>query len=273
MERVSLIQRELIVRSASGLALGLAILGGIYLGNPYWFALCLLICMASLGEYYRMISQKGHVSRVVGFGAGISSLFAAVYSEDPAVLLPLLAAAPMLVLFVELARKHILGESHGITSSGGTAAGILYIVLPWSFMVVLRDHMWGTYLLVTLFACTWSCDVFSYLVGSRWGETPLCPTVSPKKTVEGFLGGLTGSLLCGGCLAYYWGMAPFSIILIALFCGTFGQVGDLAESLLKREAGIKDTGDLIPGHGGMLDRFDSILVNSVLVFFVFGVLW
>ncbi|HQL02214.1 MAG: Phosphatidate cytidylyltransferase [Synergistetes bacterium ADurb.Bin155] len=273
MERVNLFQRELIVRSASGLALGLAILGGIYLGNPYWFALCLLICMASLGEYYRMISQKGHVSRVVGFGAGISSLFAAVYSEDPAVLLPLLAAAPMLVLFVELARKHILGESHGITSSGGTAAGILYIVLPWSFMVVLRDHMWGTYLLVTLFACTWSCDVFSYLVGSRWGETPLCPTVSPKKTVEGFLGGLTGSLLCGGCLAYYWGMAPFSIILIALFCGTFGQVGDLAESLLKREAGIKDTGDLIPGHGGMLDRFDSILVNSVLVFFVFGVLW
>jgi phosphatidate cytidylyltransferase len=68
-------------------------------------------------------------------------------------------------------------------------------------------------------------------------------------------------------------MAPFSIILIALFCGTFGQVGDLAESLLKREAGIKDTGDLIPGHGGMMDRFDSILVNSVLVFFVFGVLW
>jgi phosphatidate cytidylyltransferase len=68
-------------------------------------------------------------------------------------------------------------------------------------------------------------------------------------------------------------MSPLPIIIIALFCGTFGQVGDLAESLLKREADIKDSGDIIPGHGGMLDRFDSILVNSVLVFIVFGVLW
>lgn len=273
MEQSRSSARDLAIRSATGLVLGLAILGGIYLGNPYWFALCLVICMVSLGEFYRMISRKGHVSRVVGFGAGVSSLFAAVYSNDPAVLLPLMAAAPILVLFVEVARKHILGESHGITSSGGTAAGILYIVLPWSFMVVLRDHMWGSYLLVALFACTWSCDVFAYLVGSRWGNTLLCPAVSPRKTVEGFLGGLAGSLLCGGALAYYWGMSPLSIIIIALFCGTFGQVGDLAESLLKREADVKDSGDIIPGHGGMLDRFDSILVNSVLVFIVFGVLW
>ncbi len=264
---------NLVARSASGIALGLAVLGGIYLGNPYWFALCFFICMASLAEFYRMISKKGHVSRIVGFGAGISSLFAAVYSNDPAVLLPLLAASPVLVLFVEVARKHVLGESHGITSSGGTAAGILYIVLPWSFMVVLRDHTWGTYLLITLFSCTWACDVVAYLVGSRWGSMLLCPSVSPHKTLEGFIGGLAGSLLCGGALAYYWGVAPLPIMIIALFCGTFGQLGDLAESLLKREAGIKDSGDLIPGHGGMLDRFDSILVNSVLVFVVFGVLW
>ncbi len=104
------------------------------------------------------------------------------------------------------------------------------------------------------------------------GSILLCPSVSPKKTVEGFIGGLTAPPLRRS-LAYYWGMAPLPIMIIALFCGTFGQLGDLAESRLLREAGIKDSGELIPGHGGMLDRFDSILVNSVLVFVVCGVLW
>ncbi|MDO9507917.1 MAG: phosphatidate cytidylyltransferase [Thermovirgaceae bacterium] len=264
--------KELALRSVSGITLAFAVLGGIYLGNPYWFALCFCICIGSLAEFYRMISKKFHVSRIVGFSLAVFILFAAAFSDDPAVVLPILAAAPLLVFFIEIARKHLFGESHGIASSGGTTAGLLYIVLPWSFLVMLRDHMWGMYLLTALFSCTWSCDVSAYLVGSRWGRTLLCPSVSPKKTIEGFAGGFAGSLLCGGALAFVWNIAPIPLLLIAFFCGTFGQIGDLAESLVKREVEIKDSGGLIPGHGGILDRFDSVLINSVLVFFVFGVL-
>lgn len=265
--------REFIERAASGIALVFAVLGGIYMGNPYWFALCFCICMGSLAEFYRMISRKFHVSRVVGFSLATVAIFAAKFSKDPAVILPILAAAPLLVFFIEIARRHLFSESHGLASSGGTVAGILYVVLPWSFLVMLREHIWGVYLLTALFCCTWSCDVAAYLVGSKWGRTPLCPEVSPRKTIEGFVGGFAGSLLCGGTLSFIWRLGPVPMLLIALFCGTFGQIGDLAESLLKREAAVKDSGDLIPGHGGILDRFDSILVNAVLVFIVFGVLW
>ena len=265
--------RELILRTASGVALVFAILGGIYMGNPYWFALCFCLCMGSLAEFYRMLSKKNHVSRIVGFAIAAATIFAAAFSNDPAVILPILAAVPLLVFFIEVARKHSFSESHGITSSGGTLAGILYIVLPWSFLVMLREHIWGIYLLTALFSCTWSCDVAAYLVGSKWGRNLLCPAVSPRKTIEGFVGGFAGSLLCGGALSFIWRLGPVPMILIALFCGTFGQFGDLAESLLKREANVKDSGGLIPGHGGILDRFDSILVNAVLVFVVFGVLW
>lgn len=266
-------ERELALRSASGAALALSILGGIYLGNPYWFALCFCICMGSLSEFYRIMSVRFHVSRVVGFSIGAATISAAAFCNDPAVILPLLSAAPILVFFIEIARKHLFSESHGLTSSGGTVAGLLFVVLPWSFLVMLREHLWGVYLLTALFSCTWSCDVAAYLVGSRWGRTPLCPGVSPRKTVEGFAGGFAGSLLCGGALSFIWRLGPVPMLLIALFCGTFGQLGDLAESLIKREAGVKDSGDLIPGHGGLLDRFDSILVNAILVFIVFGVLW
>jgi phosphatidate cytidylyltransferase len=124
-----------------------------------------------------------------------------------------------------------------------------------------------------VFACTWACDVLAYVVGSCWGNTPLAPAVSPKKSIEGFVGGLAGSLLCAGALSYLWEIRPVPLLLIGLFCGTFGQLGDLAESLLKRETGKKDSGSIIPGHGGMLDRFDSILVNASLVYLFFGVLW
>lgn len=273
MEPSKKFDHELIERTASGIALVFAVLGGIYMGNPYWFALCFCICMGSLAEFYGMISRKSHVSRIVGFSLAAVIIFAAEFSRDPAVILPILAVAPLLVFSIEIARRHLFSESHGIASSGGTVAGILYVVLPWSFLVVLREHTWGVYLLTALFCCTWSCDVAAYLVGSKWGKASLCPEVSPRKTIEGFVGGLAGSLLCGGILSFIWHLGPVPILLIALFCGTFGQIGDLAESLIKREVDVKDSGDLIPGHGGILDRFDSILVNAVLVFIVFGVLW
>jgi phosphatidate cytidylyltransferase len=262
-----------ITRSVSGAVICLAVLGGIYLGNPWWYAICLCISILSLSEFYRITGFRFHVSRITGYPAAFFLVTAAAFSSDSSVILPILAVVPLAVLFIEIARRHLTGSSHGIASSCATPAGLLYIVLPWSFLVILRDHIWGMYLLTALFACTWSCDVAAYLVGSHWGKTRLCPSVSPKKSIEGFAGGLAGSILCGGGLSFLWGVAPLPLVLIALICGTFGQAGDLAESLIKREAGVKDSGDLIPGHGGFLDRFDSILVSSVLVFAFFGVLW
>ena len=158
----------------------------------------------------------------------------------------------------------MLLSSQAIFNMGGTLVGLIYIALPWTFLVLLRAEPWGTMLLITIFACTWSCDVTAYLVGVRWGRTYLCENVSPKKTWEGFVAGVAGSLFCAGLLAFAWQFPPFPLLMLGLLCGLAGQIGDLGESLLKREAGVKDAGKLIPGHGGMLDRFDSILVNATL---------
>jgi phosphatidate cytidylyltransferase len=125
---------------------------------------------------------------------------------------------------------------------------------------------------MTLFLCTWSCDVAAFLTGKRFGANLLCESVSPKKTWEGFGGGVAGSLACSALLALLFRFPPLPMLLLGLLCGVAGQLGDLGESILKREAGVKDSGSLIPGHGGFLDRFDSILINASLAFLIFEVL-
>ena len=111
---------------------------------------------------------------------------------------------------------------------------------------------------------TWLGDTGAYLVGRSFGRTPLLPAVSPKKTVEGLVGGLVGSMLAGGIGAVLFGLdVPWHLgVVLGLALGVIGQLGDLCESLLKRQAGVKDSGTLIPGHGGMLDRIDALSLPS-----------
>ena len=109
----------------------------------------------------------------------------------------------------------------------------------------------------------------AYFTGKRFGRTLLSSRVSPKKTWEGFAGGVVASVLCSGCLSLLFGFSLHALLLLGFLCGIAGQFGDLGESVLKREANVKDTSNLIPGHGGLLDRFDSILINATLAFFLF----
>ncbi len=138
-------------------------------------------------------------------------------------------------------------------------------------MIMLRDYIVGREMLTTLFMCTWACDVGAYIGGKLFGTVKLCPNVSPGKTVQGFAAGIIGSLLVNAICIYAFSLPTYPLILIGFICGIFGQIGDLAESLIKREAKQKDSGKLIPGHGGMLDRFDSILFNGLLTYLLLRV--
>ena len=264
---------ELIIRALSGAFVVLAILGGILLGGVYWSFIVTLIALISLWEFYNLLSVKVKVTRGIGFISALLLIAAATLNFSSAAILAITALIPFLVLCIEIVRRQMLQSSHAIFNMGGTLVGLIFIALPWTFLVLLRAEPWGTMLLITLFACTWSCDITAYLVGVRWGRTYLCENVSPKKTWEGFAAGVAGSLFCAGLLAFAWQFPPFPLLLLGLLCGLAGQIGDLGESLLKREAGVKDAGKLIPGHGGMLDRFDSILVNATLAFLIFEVIW
>ena len=118
--------------------------------------------------------------------------------------------------------------------------------------------------------CVWATDTFAYLVGKAIGKHKLAPSLSPGKTWEGSFGGLIGAILAGMAFSA-WIHQPLALgISLGVLAGTVGQIGDLFESALKRERGIKDFGKLLPGHGGVLDRFDSLLFVAPLAYWVIG---
>ena len=258
------------LRAFSSVFIVLAIVGGVILGGFVWDLIASAAALFSLWEFYKLQSPRVHSSPLLVMGAAVFILFGTSLGlMDLTAILCSISAVAFIALFLEVMRRQVSGESDALASVGATVGGIAYIVLPWTFMMLIRAREHGAMFLLTLFFCTWCCDVAAYFTGSHFGRTPLCSQVSPHKTWEGFAGGAAASLMCGGLLALIFSFPPLPLLLLGLLCGIAGQLGDLGESVLKREAGVKDTGNIIPGHGGMLDRFDSILVNGTLAFVIF----
>lgn len=267
---------ELRLRTLSSVAIVLIILWGINQGGLIWTVIAGIIALSSLGEYYRLVSKLrgARLSPGMGYIFSLAFLIAAVRENpQPIVLGMILSLCVCCVMVVEIFRRQMTrGTSHAVVNSGAVISGVLYITVPWTCMVMLRDYAFGRQILDTLFFCTWGCDVGAYIGGKMFGTTKLCEHVSPGKTVQGFIAGIIGSLVANAASIYFFSLPSYPLILIGFICGIFGQVGDLAESLIKREAGEKDSGHVIPGHGGMLDRFDSILFNGLLTYLVLRVI-
>ncbi len=269
---LSQFKQEPVRRIFSGIFIVLLIILGIILGGLPWLGSVFLISILSLWEFYDLLSQRIHVSKGVGILSSLLIFLLARSGLFEVYSIPLLTISAFAVILIEILRKQLTGTSNALWNLGGTISGIVYVILPWTFMYLMRTKPYGMYILLALFMCTWSCDVFAYIIGSRWGKNALCEEVSPKKSWEGFWGGLAGSLLGSLFIPYVYNLPPVPYLLIGLICGIAGQLGDLGESILKREAGVKDSGTLIPGHGGFLDRFDSILVSGTLTYLIFGVI-
>jgi phosphatidate cytidylyltransferase len=142
-----------------------------------------------------------------------------------------------------------------------------------TYIILIRGFStpFGWQVLLFMFVTIWGNDTGAYFIGSLLGKTPLAPKISPKKTVEGALGGLVVGVLAGVGFGLVFRL-PLSILVLSLLIGIVGQIGDLFESLLKRGAGVKDSGWILPGHGGVLDRFDSAMLSLPLVYSLVGLL-
>ena len=176
--------------------------------------------------------------------------------------------------------------SFAIDQACFSIAGIVYVGFSFAHLILLRflaqdvvlatpagDMTLGCAFLWIMFLGTWSSDTFAYFAGSFFGRRKLCPAISPKKTVEGFLGGLVGTTAVVAALGCALGFSVPLMALLGVLLALTATVGDLAESVIKRYAGIKDSGRLIPGHGGVLDRFDSVMFTAPFVYYfiqVFG---
>lgn len=144
------------------------------------------------------------------------------------------------------------------------ASGFIYALLPALALLWIRERdAQGLFLLLWLFIVTWSTDIGAYFAGSSFGRRKLAPSISPNKTVEGLVGGIVAATLVGGAWVMATGLGTALLVLAPLFA-VASQGGDLFESWMKRRAGIKDSGDWLPGHGGILDRLDGLVPVAVL---------
>ena len=264
---------ELGTRTLSSIVIAAVILIGINYGGILWSVIASLIALKSLDEYYRLISRKGSkISPGLGYIFSLIFLIAAMKDNaQPIILAMILSLCVFFVMTVEIIKRQLSkGISNVIFNTGAIISGILYITVPWVCMIMLGNYAFGRQILMIIFLCTWACDVGAYLGGKKFGSIKLCEHVSPGKTVQGFIFGIIGSLIASALSIYFYSF-PNYLMFIGFVCGIAGQIGDLAESLLKREAGQKDSGTLIPGHGGMLDRFDSILFNGLITYLILRV--
>lgn len=226
---------------------------------------CLTI---SLWEYFTIIPIS-HKGRVFGTTLGVLHLLFLFFA-------PLVWARPVwetavLVLLVFGFYCFSRSESmEGIAQRVAlTLLGVFYVASFGAFVGFMRDLPHGVFWVFVLLGMTWLNDTFAYFFGHKFGKRKLAPMISPGKTVEGFLGGFLGSF-CGFVLFWLIFKRPvpfFYAPFLTLLVGVVGPVGDLCESLIKRSFHVKDSGNVIPGHGGMLDRIDALLFTAPVVYF------
>jgi len=260
--------------------------------SPKWLMLVAVIAVVELGlyEFFKLCQRAGFKPLPgLGYLAGAAICVAqAIETSRPEMYAVVLFVALVLAtLIVALVSTSDLKTYMGAITT--TVFGVLYIALTLSFLLPLRFSQLGVgslglagtagsstgrNLMLLLFLVVWADDTFAYLVGRTIGRKILFPSISPKKTLEGSVAGLVGSLLVAWGFAHlFWQTASLKkVILLAGLIALFGQVGDLAESAMKRGANLKDSGSVLPGHGGLLDRVDSLLFGAPVLWLSLAVM-
>lgn len=238
-----------------------------FYGGVYFFILVLAIMLLGLHEVLDLSRKKNTLPQTIA-----SFLFCVVtglvfYHDMFDFILPVVMLFILTVMVIELFRN----QGSALLNISTTVFSVVYVTFMIGSMILLRNmselgEYAGGQLVFLVFAGIWVCDTFAYYGGRFFGDKKFFERVSPKKTWEGAIAGFFGALLGAWIVKVLYESfgIPFSLsliqtLIIGVFAGTLGQLGDLAESLLKRDAQVKDSSSLIPGHGGVLDRFDSMM--------------
>ena len=262
----------------------------IYLGSWYYFIAFAFLFSVGLWEFGRLANIKGyHPLTILNIISGLSILFSIYliftfsYVTQNVGSIFIAMIQQILILFAILFTANLFrNNGNSIANISATFGGLVYLLIPFSSLIILRFFYnylfsmgitnttnWAYYLFV-FFATIWICDSAAYFIGKKWGKHKIAPKVSPKKSWEGGIAGLVSAVLSFWLLGLAFKIdLPISILLLdGLIIGIFGQIGDFVESSFKRDADVKDSGKLFWEHGGVLDRFDSIMFSAPVLLLV-----
>ncbi len=247
----------------------------IQAGGDTFAGFTLVLMLAAWFEYDQAFAERGMgMATLTGFLALALMWYAAWQKPE------FLALAWPLAVMVTLLESVLLRSSLNIVEALASGAGLIYFGFPFTCMMLLRnilpdtqfvteigDFSFGCAMVWIMFIGTWASDTFAYFTGTAFGRHKLCPSISPNKTVEGFMGALAGTTAAVAGLGYFLALPLQEMAVLGALIAIFATLGDLVESVAKRYVGIKDSGSLIPGHGGVWDRFDSVLFTAPLVYY------
>jgi len=252
-------------RIVTGVVAGAAFVGLLAAGGWYYTGLLLLMAVLGYAEFAKL---NGHAWKrpdvLVGFAAVLLIALPKLPFEGQ---LPSFESVVWLLLFALLAGTVFSKNRIQLEHASVLFLGAVYVGTGFHYMAATRDLEHGLFWTALTFACIWASDAGAYFVGKAVGRTKLWPAISPNKTVEGSLGGLAIAVFVGLVFAYVrpdW-LGYGQAVLIGLTAAVAGQLGDLIQSAYKRFRGVKDSGNLLPGHGGILDRTDSWLIVFPIV--------
>ena len=256
-------------RLISGLILVVSALFIVGRGGVCLFLASAAISGIGLLELYRVMKMEDKLLGAVGYGAALA-YYGLVWFQQQRFITLVAVSALMLFMAIYV----VTFPKYGTEQVTVAFFGIFYVAVMFSYLYETRMMADGRYLVWLIFLSSWGCDTCAYCVGMLFGKHKLAPVLSPKKSVEGAVGGALGAALLGFLYGHFFGSYMDEVanpqIACAVACGiaaVISQIGDLAASAIKRNHGVKDYGDLIPGHGGVLDRFDSMLFTAPAIYF------
>ncbi|MFO7953073.1 MAG: phosphatidate cytidylyltransferase [Bacillota bacterium] len=245
------------------------VLLAVHLGGPWYALLLLLIVNLGAYEYNKILKAGGYSVPVLISYFGVSMFTVVLYLQEFVFLLPLVVFT-LFLLFIFILLNI---EKVNITDASLAFWGIIYIGGLCGYILLLRQQPDGALYTYMLLAGVWINDTLAYFIGSKWGFRELAPQISAQKSVEGSLAGIGGAVVIFLAISIFFpdlvNITPGLAVILAIGITVFAQLGDLMESSLKRKLQVKDTGGIIPGHGGVLDRFDSLMLAAPFVYYFF----
>ncbi len=265
-------------RLLSGIVLVIVAVAAIAAGGPLLFAVLLCISLIGMEELYRAmdVHQKELGLLETAGILGTMAYYTALFFEKGAEISMMILLFTLVLIMAVYVFTYPKYRAEQVMAA---MFGVLYVAVMLSYIYKTRNLEGGAWLVGLIFLSSWGSDTCAYCVGRLIGKHKMAPVLSPKKSVEGAVGGVLGASLLGAVYALIiagvnpaQGHTPLVYALICAVGALISMVGDLAASAIKRNKGIKDYGKLIPGHGGILDRFDSVIFTSPFIYFLASVL-